>query len=102
MCEDLKTVTADRLAGLVKYGATVRQCTLKKNMLLFIPTGWLVVEIASSESPINYGCCKSWFGPVNVAKYAASIKVAKASGSPESSLDRMSKIHEILVAKTAK
>lgn len=102
MCEDLKTVTADRLGGLVKYGATVRQCTLKKNMLLFIPTGWLVVEIASSESPINYGCRKSWFDPVNVAKYAASIKVAKASGSPESSLDRMSKIHEILVAKTAK
>ena len=80
------------LAGKVKW----MQCTLKPQTALFVPTGWLVVEI-SANNPLIYGFRKGFFTfeKSHIAKYEEAIQVAS---NMKHNVERMQQILEILKA----
>ena len=92
--EKLAMVDDDKLTVemLYKHGATMRQCVLSKFEVMFIPMGWLCVEIAGHSSFI-YGLRKSCFVKGSVSAYEQAIVRTKAAGK---SVERMDAILEIL------
>ena len=92
--EKLAMVDDDKLTVemLYKHGATMRQCVLSKLEVMFIPMGWLCVEIAGHSSFI-YGLRKSCFVKGSVSAYEQAIVRTKAAGK---SVERMDAILEIL------
>lgn len=92
----LKCLTEEQVKQLCE-DTVVRQHTLKAKEILFIPMGWVAVEIAGNH-PFLYGFRKSVFttGATGVAAYEDALEAAKASGK---AVDRMSKILETLKVK---
>lgn len=52
---DGKAMDEFRAAGVV-----MQQCTLRQNEVIYVPMGWLLLEKASSSSPLVYGVRKSF------------------------------------------
>ena len=88
----LTKLDADTLVRLFKFGAVLRQCTLQKLEVLFIPMGWLSVEIAGACSFI-YGLRKSCFVKGSGNAYKDAIDRTEKAGK---TVDRMKAIHAIL------
>lgn len=92
--DKLSTVDDENVTAeiLFKHGATMRQCALSKLEVMFIPMGWLCVEIAGHSSFI-YGLRKSCFVKGSVPQYEDAIHRTKTAGK---SVERMESILEIL------
>lgn len=92
--DKLSTVDDENVTAeiLFKHGATMRQCVLSKLEVMFIPMGWLCVEIAGHSSFI-YGLRKSCFVKGSVPQYEDAIHRTKTAGK---SVERMESILEIL------
>eukprot|EP00435_Cladocopium_sp_Y103_P072414 s111_g40.t1 len=81
LLEGLMKVDEASLVILVKHGANIRQCSLAKLEVLFVPMGWLCVEIAVSSSFI-YGIRKSVFVKGSASVYEGAIgRVEAPTGS---------------------
>ena len=94
LLEGLMKVDEATLVILVKHGANIRQCSLAKLEVLFVPMGWLCVEIALSSSFI-YGIRKSVFvkGSAAASVYEEAVGRVEASGK---SVEKMRSILDIL------
>ena len=70
------------------------QCNLKPQFALFIPTGWLVVEI-SSNCPLIYGFRKGFFTFLSkhIENYEAAISLTRES---QQNVTRMEQILQVL------
>jgi hypothetical protein len=88
----LMNVDEANLTLLFKHGANIRQCSLAKLEVLFIPMGWLCVEISFSNSFI-YGIRKSVFVKGLASEYEGAIQRVEAAGK---SVDKMKSILDIL------
>ena len=91
--EKFKEYDENKITELAKRGATMFQCILKKHDILFVPTGWVTVEVAS-DCTLIYGFRKSVFLKGSAEAYAEAVKVVKNAGGK--SVARMEQILEKL------
>ena len=92
----LKAADDDQLTRLSKRKVDMRQWKLQKGQVLFVPMGWIMVEVSGAGSLI-YGFRKSWFLKSSHAEYAEAIQVVKSSSSSNGkSVERMEKILSFL------
>lgn len=85
----------NKIIELAKRGANMRQCTLKKHDILFVPTGWVSVEV-SSDCALICGFRKSLFLTGSATAYGEALEIVKAGGGK--SVARMEQILEKLKA----
>lgn len=90
-----KKMDQDGLKDLAAKGVVMRQCLLQKQEVLYIPMGWLSVEVAC-PSPFIYGIRKSFFIKSKGKVYEESIEVAKSMEGTGKSVERMGKILETM------
>ena len=92
--ETLKGLDEPALHSLPEKGVVWMQCNLKPQFALFIPTGWLVVEI-SSNCPLIYGFRKGFFTFLSkhIENYEAAISLTRES---QQNVTRMEQILQVL------
>ena len=88
-----KNLDETKLLEQAKRGVNMKQCILKKHDILFVPTGWVSVEVAS-DTTLIYGIRKSCFLKGSEKEYKEAIELVKKSGGK--SVARMDQIHDIL------
>ncbi|CAE7253612.1 unnamed protein product [Symbiodinium sp. CCMP2592] len=90
----LRGLDEPALEALPGKGIVWMQCTLKPQVALFIPTGWLVVEI-SGNCPLIYGFRKGFFTFLtkHVQKYEEAVFLQRAC---QQNVTRMEQILQIL------
>ena len=94
--QKLKSLSPAELTELAKI-VPMCQCSLTAQMVLYVPTGWLVVEIASNfNCPLIYGFRTGFFSfhDALVQYYQDAIELLK--GEPNSSTSRMEQILAVL------
>ena len=80
------------LDSLLQEGLEVQVCTLRKNELLFMPLGWIRVEIAQPSVHL-YGIRKSYFLASSLKDYQLSSDIVRAQ---EKNIKRMLQISDIM------
>ncbi|CAE7766535.1 unnamed protein product [Symbiodinium sp. CCMP2592] len=92
--EMLKGLDEAGLEALPGKGLVWMQCTLKPQFALFVPTGWLLVEI-SCNCPLIYGFRKGFFTFMSkhMRKYEEAISLSRAS---QQNVTRMEQILQVL------
>eukprot|EP00438_Fugacium_kawagutii_P014582 Skav210160 [mRNA] locus=scaffold1811:103411:117781:+ [translate_table: standard] len=93
--EKFREADENKIIELAKRGVNMRQCILKKHDILFVPTGWVSVEV-SAECSLIYGFRKSLFLKGSAAQYGEAVEIVKAAGGK--SVARMEQILEKLKA----
>ena len=91
--EKFKDVDETKLVELAKRGAKMVQCILKKHDILFVPTGWVTVEV-SCDCTLIYGFRKSVFVKGSYDAYSKAVGIVKNAGGK--SVTRMEQILEAL------
>ena len=91
--EKFKEADENKIIELYKRGANMSQCILKKHDILFVPTGWVTVEV-SSDCTLIYGFCKSVFLKGSAESYSTAVDIVKGGGGK--SVTRMEQILEKL------
>ena len=90
--EALKALDTDSVKDLLAKKAVVRQINLLKNEVLYIPLGWLCLEVVKQSVHV-YGIRKSFFLSFQAAAYEQAIKMTKAQGRD---VQRMEQIHKLM------
>ncbi len=91
--EKFKAMDEAKFVELHKHGCNMRQCVLRKQDVLYVPTGWLSIEVAANQTLI-YGIRKSFFKKGCYAPYKDAIEIVKAQGGK--SVSRMEQICDVL------
>ena len=91
--EKFKEADENKIIELYKRGANMLQCILKKHDILFVPTGWVTVEV-SSDCTLIYGFRKSVFLKGSAESYSTAVDIVKGGGGK--SVTRMEQILEKL------
>ena len=91
--EAFKACGTECLAKLLKEGVKIQRCDLAAASVLYVPAGWIQVELVDGHSLI-YGIRKSWFHKQNKIAYASSVELVRASG--KGSVGRMEAILQLL------
>ena len=91
--EKFKAMDEAKLVELHKHGCNTCQCVLRTKDVLYVPTGWLSVEVAANQTLI-YGIRKSFFKKGCYAPYKDAIEIVKAQGGK--SVTRMEQICDAL------
>ena len=78
--EKLKGMDETKMVELHKNGCNMLQCLLKKQDVLYVPTGWLSIEVAANQTLI-YGIRKSFFkkGLLRTKKQLRSSRLREES-----------------------
>ena len=95
--EHLQTLKEEDLDALMRDGARIVQATLKPRQVLYVPTGWLLMEMALPSVHL-YGIRKSLFLSPLVKEYGHAIEMSKAGGK---NVDRMLTIKKLMEEKAA-
>lgn len=91
--EKFKSMDEAKVIELHKHGCNMFQCVLRKDDVLYVPTGWLSIEVAANQTLI-YGIRKSFFKKGCYAPYKDAIEIVRAQGGK--SLARMEQICDVL------
>ncbi|CAE7394875.1 unnamed protein product [Symbiodinium sp. CCMP2592] len=94
--EIVQAYAAEDLKKLLDHGVKIVQATLKPRQALYIPTGWLVMEVAMPSVHI-YGIRKSFFLSTSHKQYKVAIDATKAGGK---NVDRMVEISKLMEKTT--
>ena len=78
------------LGSLCDHKVVMRQVAQSKNDLLFVPAGWLMMEVAASSGDLIFGLRKSVFMRRFSKEYETAIALQGSTGT-----DRMKQILEI-------
>ncbi|CAE6929570.1 unnamed protein product [Symbiodinium sp. CCMP2592] len=96
--EHLKGLDAQGLLDLCKSGVEILETTQHKGELLFVPVGWVVVEIANPSVHL-FGVRKSFMLSSSADDYELFMKIVAARGQ---NVERMTKIHELMMSDKEK
>ena len=82
----------DEMENLFTNGVKMMQCVLKPRQMLYIPVGWLVLEVAMPAVHL-YGIRKFFFLPELAKQYKAATGMTQAGGK---NIDRMKEIGALM------
>ena len=82
--------TAEQVQQLKELGVPVYKCHMDKEIVLWIPAGWVLIE-KTGDSALTYGFRKSMFIATSAlrSKYEAAKLLLKASGNSTEKMDEV-------------